>query len=73
LEGPVAVAQQHRNIAVGEDAAGYRCGIDHGQVELAVAGEVPRDDRIRPRPDRVVDRGREGAVAVAQQHLSPNP
>ena len=42
--------------------------VGDGQVEVAVAGEVPRHDGDRVRPDRVGDLGLERAVAVAQQH-----
>ena len=60
LERAVAVAQQHRHAC--------RSLVGDGQVEVAVAGEVPRHD-ARPGcdPDRVGDRGLERAVAVAQQ------
>ena len=43
--------------------------VGDGQVELAVAGEVPGHDRVRRTdPTGVGDLGLEGAVAVAQQH-----
>ena len=35
---------------------------------MAITGEIPGRDPDRVRPDRVGDLGREGAVAVAQQH-----
>ena len=42
--------------------------VDDGQVEVAVAVEVARHDRVWIDPDRVGDLGLERAVAVAQQH-----
>ncbi len=42
--------------------------VGDGEVEAAVAVEVPGHDRVRARPDRVGDLGLERAVAVAQQH-----
>ncbi len=41
LEGAVAVAKQHR---YGTLICGVRAEVGDGQVEVAVAGEVPRHD-----------------------------
>ncbi len=62
---PSPVAQQHRHRVA--------AAVGDGQVEVAVAGEVARHDPVlnipgRSHPNRVSDRGRERAVAVAQQH-----
>jgi hypothetical protein len=63
LERAVAIAQQHRHRAGGTEAL-----VSDGEVEIAVAGEVARHDEVWVRPHCVVDRGLEGAVAVAQEH-----
>src|SRR5260370_4581709 len=58
-EGAVAVAQQDRDVVVGEVA--------DREVDLPVAVEVADGYRVRSGPGDVVHRRREGAVAVAQQ------
>ena len=64
-EGAVAIAQQHAQAArVDEDLA----LIGDGQIEPPVAVEVARHDSHWIRPDRVGDRRREGALAMAHQH-----
>ena len=55
-ECPVAVAQ--------EDGDRVRALINHGQVDLAVAGEVARDDRIRAAP---------GGSAIVELWNVPSP
>ncbi len=66
LERAVAVAQEHQT------PDRFRCrscnGACDGEVEAAVAGEVARHDRAWGQRQRVLNRGLEGAVAVAQQH-----
>ena len=57
LEGAVAVAQQHQDVAV---------GVADEQVELAVASEVGDGQPVGFRRHRVGGRGQEAALAVAQ-------
>ena len=78
-EGAVAVAQEHRHRAVAQrhrttaaavPPSGRRAaiGVGDGEVEMAVAREVTRHNRVGGRPHGVSDLGPECAVAVAQQH-----
>ena len=60
LEGPVAVAEQHRD-GVGPSVADR-------QIELAIAVEITERNGLRIETNPVERRRREGPVAVAQQH-----